>query len=88
MVKNTVKTLFAAFTVAAATTHAALFKVEVPADLTKDDVLNPTAEVNARLDTLLQGKIAADPDAANVAAVVFTKDGELIYRPNTRPVFA
>ena len=86
MAKKIAINLLAAFTVAAASAHGALFKVEVPPDLTKEDVLNPTAEVSARLDTVLREKVAADPVAADLAAVVFTKDGELIYRAGERTV--
>ena len=71
--------LFAAFTFGVTSAYGALFKVEVPTDLTKEDVLNPTADITARLDTVLREKVAADPVAADLAAVVFTKDGEIIY---------
>ena len=84
MAKKIAINLLVAFTVAAASAYGALFKVEVPTDLTKEDVLNPTADIAARLDTVLREQIAADLVAANLAAVVFTKDGELIYRAGER----
>jgi hypothetical protein len=51
----------------------------VPAYLEAEDVLNPTDSVKAELDTLLREEIAKYPAEVNNAAVVFTKNGELIY---------
>ena len=55
------------------------FKVEVPAYLEAEDVLNATDSVKAELDSLLREEIARYPAEVNNAAVVFTKNGELIY---------
>lgn len=62
-----------------ASVRAEIFKVEIPAELTREDVLNPTPEVAARLDGLLRAHISQYPAWANCGAVGFTKDGELIY---------
>ena len=63
---------------------AGVFEVEVPADIGREAVLNPTPEVKARLDRLLREEITKDPAAANLGPVAFTKDGELIYRVGER----
>ena len=42
-------------------TGATVLKVELPADLTADDVLNPTAEVSTRLDKLVREETAKHP---------------------------
>jgi hypothetical protein len=71
---------FATVFFATATTAAAgVFEIEVPADLTREDVLNPTAAVKARLEALMREEVAKHPAEANCAPVGFTKDGELIY---------
>jgi len=48
----------AAFATAA---YGGFFRIELPADLTAADVLNPTAEVSARLDTLVREETAKHP---------------------------
>lgn len=58
---------------------AGYFKVEVPAYLEAEDVLNPTPSVKAELDSLLREEIAKYPAEVNNAAVVFTKNGDFIY---------
>lgn len=71
---------FATVFLAIATTAAAgVFEIEVPADLKREDLLDPTPAVKARLEALMREKIAKHPAEANCAPVAFTKNGELIY---------
>ena len=57
---------------------AGVFEVEVPADVEPVDVLNPTAELKARLEALLREEISKHPAEASLGAVAFTKNGEII----------
>jgi len=41
--------------------YGGFFRIELPADLTAEDVLNPTAEVSSRLDTLVREETAKHP---------------------------
>ena len=59
--------------------YGGFFRIELPADLSAEDVLNPTAEVSARLDVLVREETAEHPAYAEYSTVVFTKDGEIIY---------
>jgi hypothetical protein len=45
----------------AAGAYGGFFRIELPADLTAADVLNPTAEVSTRLDTLVHEETARHP---------------------------
>jgi hypothetical protein len=78
MVRNTLISLLGAFVVTAATAYGGLYKIEVPADLTKEDVLNPTAYTADRLDALLREELAKNPGAVEFEPVAFTKNGEII----------
>jgi len=69
----------AAFLATATTAAAGVFEIEVPADLAREDVLNPTPAVKARLEALFREELAKHPAEANCAASAFTKDGEIIY---------
>jgi hypothetical protein len=73
----------AAFATAA---YGGFFRIELPADLTAADVLNPTAAVSARLDTLVREETARHPAYAEYSTVVFTKDREIIYPDRTENV--
>jgi hypothetical protein len=59
----------AAFATAA---YGGFFRIELPADLTADDVLNPTAEVSARLDTLVREETAKHPAYAEFSTLSLT----------------
>ena len=48
----------AAFATAA---YGNFFRIELPADLSAEDVLNPSAEVSSRLDTLVREETAKHP---------------------------
>ena len=65
---------------AAATVWGGVFKVEIPPDLEREDVLNPNPEVGARLEALLREEISKNKAAADLGPVAFTKDGEIITR--------
>ena len=69
----------AAFLATATTAAAGVFEIEVPADLAREDVLNPTPAVKARLEALFRDELAEHPAEANCAPSAFTKDGEIIY---------
>ena len=69
----------AAFLATATTAAAGVFEIEVPADLAREDVLNLTPALTARLEALMREEIAKHPAEANCGPVGFTKDGELIY---------
>jgi hypothetical protein len=71
--------LATAFFATATTAAAGVFEIEVPADLAREDVLNPTPAVKARLEVLLRDELAKHPAEANCAPSAFTKDGEIIY---------
>jgi hypothetical protein len=68
----------AVFLAVAAAAWGGILKVEVPADVEREDVLNPTAETEDRLDTLLREELARNPGAVEFAPVAFTKNGEII----------
>lgn len=55
-----------------------ILKVEVPADVEREDVLNPTADMEDRLEALLREELAKNPGAVEFAPVAFTKNGEVI----------
>jgi hypothetical protein len=66
------------FLAIAATAAAGVFEIEVPADLAREDVLNPKPAVKARLGALYREELAKHPAEANCAPSAFTKDGEII----------
>ena len=63
----------------AANANAGIFKIEVPPELEREDVLNPTAEVEAILDAVMREEISKNAAAADFGPVAFTKNGEIIY---------
>ena len=55
-----------------------ILEVEVPADVEREDVLNPSTETKDRLDALLREEITKNPGAVEFGPVAFTKNGEII----------
>jgi len=58
--------------------YAGFFKVEVPPEVTAAAAANPSAELRASLDKLINDAVAKHPVHAVFATVVLTKDGEPI----------
>jgi hypothetical protein len=52
---------FLGVAVLATAAYAGFFRIELPADLSAEDVLNPTAEVSSRLDKLVREETARHP---------------------------
>jgi len=57
----------------AAAAYGNFFRIELPADLTAEDVLNPTDEVSVRLDVLVREETAKHPAYAGFDALRLTK---------------
>ncbi|MGD8719783.1 MAG: hypothetical protein PVH29_13295, partial [Candidatus Zixiibacteriota bacterium] len=63
---------------------AGILTVEVPADVGREDILNPTDEMTTRLKALMHEAVRENPAAAEFGPVAFTKNGELIL-PDVEP---
>lgn len=71
--------VWVAFSLAAAVTvWGGVFKIEVPADVEREDVLNPSTETKDRLDVLLREELTKNLGAVEFGPVAFTKNGEII----------
>jgi hypothetical protein len=57
---------------------AGILTVEVPVDVGREDVLNPTDEMMTRLNELMCEELKDNPAAVEFGPVAFTKNGEII----------
>jgi hypothetical protein len=70
---------FASYIAITGAAWGGILQIEVPADVERVDVLNPTAEVKERLEALLGEELSRNPGATEIGPVAFTKNGEIIY---------
>lgn len=85
MKRITLLTTVVALGVTPLNVSAGIFKVEVPPEVTPEEVLSPTPELKAQLEQLLREKITRHPAFVFESAVAFTKGGEIIYRTPEAP---
>jgi hypothetical protein len=78
MLKKIAMTCSAVLLAFVTSSFAGILTVEVPADVGREDVLNPTDEMSARLKALMHEAVRENPAAAEFGPVAFTKNGELI----------